>query len=451
MLYYLLKPIVLIALKLYFRRRVVKGAEHEPKAGPYIIVANHPGTLMDPLIVGAALKAKLNFLSKATVFNNPVNRWLFKHMGMIPVYRAADDPTQIHKNKDTFIKCYEHLEKKGILLIFPEGVSFAARKLQKIKSGTARIALATEERNGFSLGLKILCVGINYSASHKFQSDVFTYIDKPINVSDYRAAYEKDIVAGTHALTEEIKSKLEKLTIAMEDEEDDALVQKIEQLYKSDVLKELGVTSADKEQDFYVTRKIAEAVNYFREKDPSRVEQLSGNIERYFDMLEKLRLNHYVVRGFQKKRPMWFRWTLNTLYFIFGFPLFLMGMINNYLPFKLPGWITESFTKELSWLGGVSLAIGILTTMLFYTGQTILVQYLFHDPLITIAYLALLPLSGLFAFYYWRKFTNLRGRWHVMAIFSRKANLITDVYRLRDQVMNDIRLARKEFEAALLV
>ncbi len=449
MIYYLLKPLILLALRIYFRRRVVRGKEHEPDKGPFIIVANHPGTLMDPLIIGSVIKARLFFLGKATVFKGPV-AWLFSHLGVIPIHRAHDDPSQLHKNKDSFLKCYEHLERRGVLLIFPEGVSFAARKIQKIKSGTARIALEAETRNDFKLGIKILCIGINYSASHRFQSDVFVNIDEPIEVAKYKDRYKESAQKAAHELSDEIRLRLEKLTIALEDEEVDTLVRKMEKMYKAELLKELGVSSKDKEQDFLLTQKIAEAVLYFKEKDPERVADIAKRTDRYFDLLERLDLNHYLLSNFQSKRPLWSRWLLNALYFILGFPLFLFGFLNNYLPFRIPALITRMVAKDVEWFGGMNLAMGIFIVMGFYTGQTILVYKYFSSLslFIPFAYLLLLPLSGLFAFYYWRKFSNLRGRWLVWSIFSRKTSLLASIVQLREELLNDIRTARKEFDAA---
>ena len=40
----------------------------------------------------------------------------------------------MNKNEETFIKCYEHLENGGAILMFPEGISITERKLKPIKT-----------------------------------------------------------------------------------------------------------------------------------------------------------------------------------------------------------------------------------------------------------------------------------------------------------------------------
>lgn len=446
MFYRLIKPLILIALRIYFRRREVRGAEHEPRSGPFIVVANHPGTLMDPLVIGSSIKSILHFLSKATVFN-PYTKWIFSWMGMIPVYRAHDDPKQIHKNRETFSRCYEHLEQGGRLLIFPEGVSFAARKLQKIKTGTARIALDTEARNDFKLGMHILCVGLNYSASHKFQSDVFVNIEPPIPVGKYKEQFLKEPSAAVNALTEEIRLKLERLTIALEDEEVDDLVRSIEKIYKAELLRELGFSSRDKEQDFLLTRKIGEAVSYFKEKDSEYVRSVKARIDRYFDLLERLNLNHELLSRNKRRRPRPFLKNLRSFfYFTLGFPVFLFGFINNYIPFRVPALITRAVAKDVEWFGGMNLALGMLVVIICYGLQSFLLHRYFPDLFtlpVTLAYLLSLPFSGIFAFYYWKHFTNLRGKWKLWALFTRKADLLSRIVLLREEILQEIREKRK--------
>ena len=144
---------------------------------------------------------------------------------------------------------------------------------------------------------------------------------------------------AAHELSDEIRVRLEKLTIALEDEEVDTLVRSIEKMYKAELIREsepasvVGVSSQEK--GFLVTQKIAEAVIYFKEKDPERVLDIRRRTERYFDLLDRLNLNHFVLTNFQSKRPLWSRGLLNAIYFILGFPFFLFGFINNYLPFQV--------------------------------------------------------------------------------------------------------------------
>src|SRR6185312_12766048 len=111
MLYqFCLKFLMRITIRAFFRNKQVLGLDNIPDKGPLILVANHPSTFMDPIVIAASIKRKVYFLGKAEIFNSVFAKWLFPKFNVIPVYRAQDDPSQLHKNKETFFKCFEHLE-----------------------------------------------------------------------------------------------------------------------------------------------------------------------------------------------------------------------------------------------------------------------------------------------------------------------------------------------------
>ena len=63
MLYDILKPLVRAFMRLYFRQEI-RGAEHVPRQGPVLLVANHSSAL-DPPLVGSVCPRPLSFLAKA--------------------------------------------------------------------------------------------------------------------------------------------------------------------------------------------------------------------------------------------------------------------------------------------------------------------------------------------------------------------------------------------------
>ena len=128
---------------------------------------------MDPILLATHINRQLYFLSRGDAFKSAFSKWLFPRLHMIPVYRPDLFPNDTHKNKQVFEKCFEHLENKKTVMIFPEGISETVRRLRPIKTGVSRISLVAEERNNFELGLVVIPIGINYSNPHHFKSDVF--------------------------------------------------------------------------------------------------------------------------------------------------------------------------------------------------------------------------------------------------------------------------------------
>ena len=122
--------------------------------GPLVFVANHRNMILDPGMVRYSCKRNLYYLAKHTLFLNKIQRWVFRYAGAIPVYRRQDDPKLVSKNRDTFENAYQLFKDGKCLILFPEGISLAARTLFKIKTGAARIALNAEINNEFFIKSK---------------------------------------------------------------------------------------------------------------------------------------------------------------------------------------------------------------------------------------------------------------------------------------------------------
>jgi len=439
-------------VRVYFKSITVKKSGDVPDDGPLIIVANHPSTFMDPIVIGLQIKQKIFFLAKAEVFKSRFARWLLPKFNMIPVYRKQDNAGLMHKNEETFDKCFEHLAKKGTIMIFPEGVSLTQRKLEKIKTGAARIALGAEAANNYKLGVKILTVGLNYSNPHRFQSHLFINMDTPIEVPDFAGQHKQDTFKAAHKLTDLIRQRLEQHILNIFDEDTDKLVRNIETIYKTKLLNEIVdqdlKSRPEKEKDFEITKLIIDAVNYFKEYQPLRVQRISAMTDDYFASLDSLHLKDNLLNNFSKSGSVLLRTVLTLLYFILGFPFWLFGVINNYLPYKLPYYITRAITKVQDWQGALIVSSGVFTFIIFYSLQIYFVQHLFHHAWVTLGYFIFLPVSGFFAYSYYRKFTDLRGKWLVFNLFMKRSTLISQLITMRQNIVNEFEKAKEEFNKA---
>ena len=186
MVYSFLKLIISTSLRVFFRKISVYDNDRSPDKGPVIFVCNHPNLVIDAWLVGMTCKRRLFFLAKSTIFKGKFATWLLTKLGIIPVYRQQDNPDEISKNEDTFVKAYNILKDDGAFLIFPEGISVAERRLNKIKTGAARIGFGTLVNTDWSSDVIIMPVGLSYSNIIKFKGDVVIKYGKTIRLKDFR-------------------------------------------------------------------------------------------------------------------------------------------------------------------------------------------------------------------------------------------------------------------------
>jgi glycerol-3-phosphate O-acyltransferase / dihydroxyacetone phosphate acyltransferase len=450
MLYTLLKIITQIALRVFFKSLKIKNRALIPSQGPLIVVSNHPNTFMDPLVIASYLKPQVYFLANASVFNSKFAQWLFPKLNMIPIQRKHDTNQKKYDNEQIFQKCFEHLAKGGTILIFPEGTSVHKRILQEIKNGTARIALGAEEANNFNLRLKILTFGLNYSKPASFRSEVFVNVDKPIQVADYQAVYAEDKGKAINLLTEDIRHNIEEHVIAANTEEEDRLAKQIELVYKSKLNAEIQLAEESKEQDYLMTKAIIHALEHFQEHEPERVKNFQPKIDKYLGYLRRLDLNDEVFAKKSLGKNIFIESIRTAFYFVLGFPLFLYGLINNYIPYIIPSQVAAYITRLANfpeYTAPVMLVTGVVSFTFFYLLQFGLVYWLIGSLWGALAYLLSLPISGFFALFYANYLAITEDRWRVFSIFFKRVDLISALISQRNDIIRDLEKAKADYLA----
>jgi 1-acyl-sn-glycerol-3-phosphate acyltransferase len=434
-----------VTTKGFFKKISVHNKHLIPKTGPLMILANHPSTFMDPIVISTILKRNVYYLAKGELFKGKITKWILPKLNMIPVYRKQDDPNQMSKNDETFKKCFEHLEKGGAILMFPEGTSITERKLRPIKTGAARIVLGAENRNNFNLGVKVITIGLNYENPHRFNRNLFVNIDEPIDAKLFKDEFINDDYKACENLTEQIRNQLEKLIISIYDKQVNELEEAVELLYKSKLTKELSINKKDKAAEFLVSKDITKSVAFFVAQKPEFARAMHKRIKDYLNNLNRLGLKDHDLNKDNKSQS-FFSNTLKALFkIIFGFPIYLYGLINNYLPFEIPGIIAEKTIQQLEYRGPVAMVTGTFTFLLFYSAQTLLVWFLFHNMPLLILYIISLPVSGLFTYWYYHEMQRIKANWVLLLIFYKKSAFISKLMMEREAIIDIIDEAKKEY------
>lgn len=188
-----------ILLKVFWDYKVY-GKENLPEP-PYLITANHL-SLLDPILIGAIYNFRLYYLAKEELFKFSLTRPFLRWLGAINVDRKEF-------KKESWKKIKELVERKNILVIFPEGTRNVnpEKGLLSFKAGAATLAL--------QYGLKIVPMGIIGSDKiwrrgrifPKFNHKIIVRIGKPIEVPKLLKPTKEDIIKINHKMREVI-SKL---------------------------------------------------------------------------------------------------------------------------------------------------------------------------------------------------------------------------------------------------
>ena len=156
----ILKFFIRLALSIFCTEVHIKNKHLLKIKGPLLIIANHPNSFLDAIIIGAYYKRPIYFLARGDVFKKKHHRFILHYLHMIPVYRLREGKEFLHLNEYAFNKSIELISAGAAVLVFIEGTCVNNHALQPFKKGTTRILEGLHKKNIFPI---IHIVGIAYN------------------------------------------------------------------------------------------------------------------------------------------------------------------------------------------------------------------------------------------------------------------------------------------------
>jgi glycerol-3-phosphate O-acyltransferase / dihydroxyacetone phosphate acyltransferase len=439
-----------------FRSVDVRHADRVPRRGPVLLCINHPNNLIDSLLVGAVVDRKVHYLATAALFRNPVVVRFLKAVGAIPVYRRQDDPDKMDKNVGAFEACVTTLAGGGLIGIYPEGTTHAETKVQRIKTGAARIALDYESqresrgRAGVPAApLVVIPTGLAFEARKSFGGRVRVSFGEAIALGPYLDLYARDPVKAVDELTSAIQWGMEAEVVHVERLDNAALVREVESIYRDRLIRELqeerGLSAAQIDT-VRLSRSIADAAAYFEAHAPERVTELRDRILHYRAMLAAYHVRDQAVR--ERIEPPPVRQRLNRGWkAAVGLPVFAYGLITSGLPYLVPRWIARrAATKETNY-ATTRLLASVLAVPLFWGLETWLVWRL-AGMLWALAFFVSLPVSSILAYHYLRGIGRLRAQARLGVVAFTRHQAATRLLAERRRLILLLERAKNDYLAA---
>ena len=409
--YQFLKFLLKTVFGFYFSKITFVNKKYLSFDSAAIIVSNHPNTMMDPFNVCTQIKQQVFFLANASLYNSA--HWFFSNFYTIPIERQVDASGKRINNEDSFAACDKFLGDGGCLWIAPEGTSVMERKLRKLKSGTARIALSAESKKDFKLGLVIIPNGLTYSDPSKFRSTVLIKVGKPIVVADYKEHYFKDKYKATKALTADLQKQMQSLVLNTADDEEDALVKDLEIILQNEEKLELAAA-------FERSKKLVTNIQDWKKTNELDFENWANKVRQYFQSLNRFDLLDKTMKMNLRKFP-FAKKVISIFISILLFPIYAYGYINNFLANYIPWKIANSISfvqKYPVYSSTVKSSLGLFTYPIFYGLQIFFVHRLFNNNMVTIIYVVSVVLTGFFIPWYQKLITSIKQKFQFNKILQ---------------------------------
>ena len=199
-MFYKIARIVCIWVAHLLFRMEIRGREHIPAGGGYILASNHRSNF-DPIFVATGVKSQIFFMAKEELFEkNAFLKRLFLALGAFPVARGKGDTGAL----DWAVGVVRSGEVLGMFL---EGTRSKTGELGRPKSGTAMLAHQTKA--------DVLPCAIYFENPLHFRSRVVVHYGRMLKNAELGLGEETltphGMKAASHQIMQEIAALVEEV------------------------------------------------------------------------------------------------------------------------------------------------------------------------------------------------------------------------------------------------
>ena len=196
LIYQLVSKFVVFPIYKFVFQGYLVGRENIPKKDSFIMVANH-GSLLDPPLLGHAMRRNISFMAKAELFKIPILGLIINACGAYPVKRGIAD-------KNTIKTACEKLSNNNCIWIFIDCTRQKNGRVNKPKQGAALLSFKNQK-----LLLPVAILNSHRLIRFKFFIPIFSKIvikvGKPVHPPQ---SSSKDVL---NALTMELQDNINNL------------------------------------------------------------------------------------------------------------------------------------------------------------------------------------------------------------------------------------------------
>jgi glycerol-3-phosphate O-acyltransferase/dihydroxyacetone phosphate acyltransferase len=348
MLYRFAWVMMWITFRIFFRRIDLVGLEKLKSGKPAIIIANHPASFLDAMVLAVFLRRSIHFYVRGDIFAHPLAYRVLTMLHMIPIFSREHGVRNLEKNKRTFDRGRKLLEQGKLLLIFPEGFSRQSKQLEPFKKGAARVALQTAFEGGKVNELQVQTVAINYTFHH-LGSNLLIRLGDSVTLETFEQQYKEFPAMAIANLNKAMSSIFQQNVIHVQDGSRTNLVESlIRMYYNSNVV--LGNQLFD---DFTA---VCKRIDLLSQEDFMTLEKNHSDYEK---SLNALRLTDKSILMSSDKNAFSHFWFVYSLA-----PFALLGKLIWWIPGRISIWIANKTVTRIDFytsvLSGVMGFLGFL-------------------------------------------------------------------------------------------
>jgi 1-acyl-sn-glycerol-3-phosphate acyltransferase len=397
--------------KLFYRKIIVIGRENINPDHHLIFAPNHQNALMDALAVLFTHKGQPVFLARADIFKRKVIASFLYFLKILPVYRIRDGFSSLKSNDEIFRKTVDVIKNKNGLIILPEGDHAGFRRLRQLKKGICRIAFQADEATDFSLNIKIIPVGLEFSNYSRFRQVLTVVYGKPLEISEFYQSYKETPERALNELREKLSGELKKLMVHIESVKDYEAIDELRSIMN-------GKYSDDiKHPKLFRDRELIDKINSLNNSDQEKYERICSLSLEIKKIAKDLNVSYSLLE--KKRHPLSF--LITGLVFLFiTFPVWVFGNIFTLTFLALPELQIKKI-KDPQFHSTMRYGISLALAFIFLPVYLLLSLLIFSPWWFGLIVFSTIPFSGLFSWNYNILYRRIRGGFRVRK-YMKKSN-----------------------------
>ncbi len=394
----------------FYRRVIVLGIENIKPDDPVIFAPNHQNALMDALAVLFTHKGQPVFLARADIFKRKTIAAILYFLKILPVYRIRDGFSSVKGNDEIFLKTIDVLKNKNGLVILPEGDHAGFRRLRQLKKGICRVAFQSDEATGFTLKIKIIPVGLEFSNYSRFRQVLTVAYGRPIEVSEYFESYKLNPERALNELRSRLSDEMKGIMVHIESEEDYEAIDELRAMINGRFSDDIRLPKLVRD------RILVNKMNLLKSSDPALYRKICDLSIKVKEKAKELNTDYRLLE--KKKHPL--GWLIAGMAgIIVTFPLFIYGNIFNLTFLEIPNLQIRKI-KDPQFHSSIRYGISLALAFVFLPLYLIISLFIFSSWWLGLLIFLTLPLSGLFAWNYYLQFRRIRGGFRIRKMIREK-------------------------------
>jgi len=422
-------------LHLFYRKIDIIGAKDVPDTGPVIFAPNHQNALMDALVILCAKNRQPVFVARADIFQKPMIAAILNFLRILPIYRKRDGGNSSDNNQETFDLLPKVLHARYAVGIMPEGNHNEIKRLRMLQKGIFRIAMLAQEKYGNSSMVKIIPVGIEYTSTNKFRSDVMIRFGTAIELSDFYNQYAENQARAFKQMQDALMEKMREGMIDITSDQYYREIERLRVLYMDQALQQLGMDCRKAEDRLVAQQKIIAALQKHEQTQPDDMQALCLEVRTYLDGIEKHRLNDWVI----ERQPASLMGLLaRCVVAILGIPFWILGVILNYPPYKI-SFLASRNVKDPQFISSVQFVAGLVLYPLYHLIAIVLMVLFIPCIWGKFVMVALIVPLGVIAYEYTLSIKKLIMRFRFWFSKRNKKTEIMEIIGLRKSIFDKMK------------